>query len=97
MASRKADPEAVALAAAMAEASYLVSQTVTNREWLISHGEDYEAILASRKAARAAAVAAYTAHVPQEPVTPEAQAIARAWGVAVPEDPQPEAGLREEG
>jgi hypothetical protein len=49
------------LAKVWSDAAYLVSQTITNREWLLAHGEDYDAILAARKQARDDALAAYIA------------------------------------
>ena len=51
----KVDPQAVALARAMEESAYLVTQVITNREWTLAHGEDYDAALAAAKDASAAA------------------------------------------
>lgn len=49
------------LAQQMANAAYEVSKTITNKEWHLSRGEDYESILAEKKAAYDLTKAAYVA------------------------------------
>jgi thiamine monophosphate kinase len=71
----RVDPQAVALAHAVEEAAYQVSQIITNKEWLLHRGEDFDAILASRKAAREEAKAAYAAHVAGKDAEEERRAL----------------------